>query len=151
MTTFTTYRAGGSSNTAYGKNSGQIIKHEIRMADVVTAGAASADKFTVVTVPADTYVEVLDIEVVDAALGGVTRVDVGDSSSDTLFVNNASTVTSGTNFTIATVGKLYTSADAVNLKLTTGTAFSATGVVRFVLRLSDCSRVSPARAKTYTN
>ena len=149
MTTFTTYRAGSATNVTYGKNNVQVIKPEIRMTDVVTAGAATGDKFTVITIPADTYVEIMDVEAVDATLGGVTRVDLGDSSSDTLFINNGATFTAGFNYTIATVGKLYTSADALNLKLT-GT-FTAAGVVRFVIRLTDCSRDAPARQKVYTN
>lgn len=98
-------------------------------------------------VPADTYLTVEQVEVVTAlSLGAGARIDVGDSASATVFVNNATTLTAGTNLTVASVkgssGNVYTAADTIRVKVTGGTI--ATGKLRFVGTIMSTVRNAPA-------
>lgn len=141
MANVTTLALGGTSNIGTGFGTSELYVHEIDIADAVAAGLATTEDVKVLNFPADCFFELLQVEVVTAlSLGAGARIDLGDSSSDTLYVNNATTLTAGTNLTIATGSKLYTAANTLDLKVTGGTI--ATGVLRFVFRMSDTSRIA---------
>lgn len=149
MTTFTSLRQGGTTTVALGKTQSQVFKHEFKATDVIALPQVAGDKVVAFTVPANTYVEFLQAEIVDASMTGTTRIDIGDAAGDTTYVSNASTLTVGTDLTIALVGKFYGSADTIFVKYTTG-ALTA-GNIRLVVRFTDLNRDTIARPKVYTN
>jgi hypothetical protein len=147
MANVLTKAKGGSIAGPLSNQTIQIVKHELDIADFVAAGGATTELFRVVTIPADTYFKLLQVEVVDAlSLGGSARIDIGDSADDDEFVSNATTLTAGTNLTLAkqngSSGDVYTAADHISVKVT-GAAI-ATGKLRFVWEQADCSRNAPA-------
>lgn len=147
MATNATQRIGGTTGVSSGQSVSRTFYHIIDIADAITKGGAlaSADKVTVFTPDIDTYIELLRVEAVTTLdLGTTPRLDVGDGSSDTLFVNNATTVTAGTDFTIATVGKLYTAAGSIFAKLSNASGTIATGKLRFVFRVTDVQSIALA-------
>lgn len=153
MATITTLAQGrATTNIAVGPFQPQVVKHELKLADIVTAGLVTTDKVVYFNVPAGTLVEDMQVQIVDAALslGSGPRVDVGDSSADTTYVNNASTLTNNLYLTVATASKFYSAADTIFVKITGGT-IASTGTIRIVAKLSDYTRNTPAKPKVYTN
>jgi hypothetical protein len=139
MANVTKLAIGGTTNVAFPMTINNIIKHEIDIAEAVAAGLLTTEKVRITSLPEDTFLTLYQVEVINAlSLGAGARIDIGDSSSDTLFVNNATTLTAGTNLTIATQAKLYTAADNLQLKVTGGTL--ATGRLRFVFGVIDTTR-----------
>lgn len=139
MADITSLAAGGTSGVA----GGDLLYHEIDIADFVTAGGTTTQTARVVYIPADSFFELHQVEVVTAlSLGAGARIDVGDSADDDEFVTNASTLTAGTNLTLlknaGTPGTVYTAADELNVKITGGTI--ASGVLRFVYTLRSTER-----------
>lgn len=133
MATFSTYKAGGTSGTPTG------TRHwEINVATWKAANAAltTNDKMTLFDVPANTVVTFHQIEIVSQGTLA-TRLDVGDSAADTTFVNNAATLTTGTDLTLATTSKFYGAADSIFVKL--GNA-ATTGIIRVVYSLTNTNR-----------
>lgn len=140
MSDVTTLAIGGTANVGTGFGTIEYFVHEIDLAEAVAAGLATTDQVTIVNVPADTYVDFRQAEVVTALGDTVTRVDIGDAAADTTFVENATTVTAGTNFTLAVNGKQYAAADAIKLKIT-GSSIDS-GIVRVVFGMLDTSRIA---------
>lgn len=156
MANITTTAKGGTANSVAASNPLQLVTHEINIADVA-ATVTTGGYATIVNVPADTYYEFLQAEVVttlDLDSSTSDRVDIGDETDDDQFVSNATTLTAGTNLTIATtvgsLGLVYTAGEAVRLKLTgdklAGGTANATGIIRFVWLQGDTSRKAPAVA-----
>jgi hypothetical protein len=152
MATYTAYKKGGATLIGVGQSQPQlVIKHEIDLAKVIAGSnnqpaiaLASNDKLTIMTIPALFQLDSLQAICQTAlVLGSSPAISVGDSSSDTIFVNAASTLTAGTILTQAVTTnplKTYATADALNLKVTGGSAATATGIIRFVIRGTDLSR-----------
>lgn len=139
MANVTNQKIGGTDTISTGVTNISVIKHEIDIAAAVASGLATTELINILSVPADTYVEVLQVENVTAlSLGTSPDVELGDTSDDDNFVASHSTLTAGSNHTIALTGKLYTSADTISAKITGGTV--ASGTIRYVFRLTDTSR-----------
>jgi len=124
----------------------QRWEHEISIAALVTAGLLTTEYAVVLNVPADTYLTLEQVEVVDAlSLGAGARIDIGDSADDDEFVSNATTLTAGTNLTLIKVngssGNVYTAADTIRLKVTGGTI--ASGKLRFAGTIMSTARNAP--------
>ena len=142
MSNVTTLKLGGSSNVATGNIKGgmDFYSHEIDVAAAVAAGFATTDYIEVVTAPADSFLELKQIEITkDVVLGATSRIDIGDSGDMDRFVTNATTYTAGTVFTLAVSERGYNSADSLRLKLTG--AGVATGKIRFIFGLMDTSLI----------
>lgn len=140
MANVTTLAIGGTVNTAYGQTGLEIVKHEIDIAEAVSAGLATTDYVVAINIPANTHLYVYQANVVDAlSLGAGARIDIGDSADDDRFVTNATTLTAGTNLTLAAGQFFYGTANTIRVKVTGGTI--ASGKLRFVFGLVDCSRV----------
>lgn len=146
MSNVTTLAKGGTSGVA-GETIGiRRWTHEIDIADAVAAGLATTEYVVVVNIPADTYFTLEQVEVVTAlSLGAGARIDIGDSADDDEFVSNATTLTAGTNLTLAKVngssGNVYTAADTLRLKVTGGTI--ASGLLRFAGTIMPTGRNAP--------
>lgn len=143
MPTFSGFKIGGSTGVTQRR-----IDHEINIATVKAAnsGLTTNDKITLFDVPANTLVRIHQIEIKTAGTIA-TRLDVGDNAADTTWVNNATTLTTGTDLTLATTSKFYGAADAVTLKL--GNA-ATTGVVRIIAEMVDTNQYPRAVPPTYT-
>lgn len=141
MANVTTLKLGGSSNVGTGFVTGmEYYVHEIDIAEAVAAGLATTEYVEVVTLPADSFLDILQVEVVDAlSLGTGARIDLGDSADDDRFVTNATTLTAGTNLTLAVNRFAYGSANSLRLKVTGATI--ASGKLRFVFGLVDTARI----------
>lgn len=153
MATISTLAQGrATTSVAVGIFQPQIMKHELKLADIVTAGLATTDKVVYFNVPAGTLIEDMQVQIVDAALslGSGARIDVGDSSADTTYVNNATTLTNNTYLTIATATKFYSAADTIAVKIT-GAAIASIGTIRIVVKMNDYTRNTPAKPKVYAN
>lgn len=139
MAAVTTKKLGGTSGIARGQRSIDVITFEVKIEDFLANGGATTDYWEVMTIPANTFLEVLQLENVTAlSMGSGPAVSLGDAGSATRFVNAASTLTAGTDHTIATASLFYGSAGSLRLTLTGGTL--ASGTIRGVLRLTDTSR-----------
>lgn len=147
MANVTSKAKGGSVGATQSNAPVQIVKHELDIADFVAAGGLTTELFRVATFPADTFFNLLQVEVVtDLSLGAGARIDIGDSADDDEFVSNATTLTAGTNLTLlknnGSSGEVYTAADHLSVKVTGGTI--ATGKLRFVWLQGDAARNAPA-------
>lgn len=148
MANVTTLAKGGTVGFSGNGYSPVVVHHEIDIADAVAAGLATTQYIVVANLPADTFFELEQVEVVDTVvLGGSARIDIGDSADDDEFVSNATTYTAGTNLTLlknnGSSGNVYTAADSLRLKLTGDAIASATGKIRFVWLQADTSRLAP--------
>lgn len=149
MANVTNQKIGGTVNIGTGLTNIQVVKAEIDIAAAVADGLATTQLVQILSVPADTYVEVLQVENATAlSLGTSPDVELGDTGDDDRFVATHSTLTAGSNHTIAAAGAgyLYTAADTISAKITGGTL--ASGTIRYVFRLTDCSRQQNAAAPT---
>jgi len=155
MANVTTLGKGGTSGSALANAEYPVIvKHEIDIADAVTAGVTTGGYVDIVEVPADTYFQFLQAEIVtalDLDSGASDQVDIGDDTDDDQFVAIATTLTAGTNLTVATAdgsyGKVYTTGETVRLKLTgdklAGGTADATGLIRLVWLQGPTDRKAP--------
>jgi hypothetical protein len=154
MATISTLLIGGSVGVPAGHSKSSVVQLDFEdlLTDFIAAGGVTTDSAKLMTIPANTFVEVLHAEVIGAniSLGAGPALSIGDTGSATLYVNAASTVTDGTDLTIATASKLYTAADYLRVTITGGT-IAAGGGIRLVVRLTDTTRVEPAKPKVYTN
>lgn len=151
MANVTTFKAGGSTAGALGQRGNNVFTHELDIADFVTAGGLTTELFRMVTIPANTYFQLRQVEVVTAlSLGAGARIDIGDSADDDEFVSNATTLTAGTDLTLlksnGSSGDVYTAADHISVKITGGTI--ATGKLRFVYEMYSTARNAPTVAAT---
>jgi len=147
MTNISTLKKGGSTAVSNGNGfSPVIVHHEIDIAVAVAAGLLTTEYVVVASLPANTAFRMLQIECVDTiVLGSGARIDVGDSTTATQFVSNASTLTTGTDLTLASqIGatEVYTSASEIRMKVTGGSLASTTGKIRFVWQQADTSRIA---------
>lgn len=139
MASVTTKKLGGSTGIARAQRNVDVITWEVDIAQFVANGGLTTEYWEIMTIPANTFLEVLQVENVTAlSMGAGPAVSLGDAGSATRYVNAASTLTAGTDHTIATASLLYTSAGSLRLTLTGGTL--ASGIVRGVIRLTDTSR-----------
>lgn len=154
MATFTNTRAGGTEAGYHGHTGNDIFKYEINIADALTdnSTATTGDQFAVVTVPADSFFELLQVEnatALDLDSGSSQRIDVGDGTDDDEFLTNITTEAAGTVHTITkqtfTGGQVIGSSDTMYLKLTGDkiTDGTATGIIRFVWKQHDAARNAP--------
>jgi hypothetical protein len=140
MANVTTLAIGGTTNTSYGQTGLEVIKHEIDIKEAVDAGLATTEYVVALNIPANTHLYVYQANVVNAlSLGAGARIDIGDSGSATRFVNNATTLTAGTNLTLAAGQFFYGTANTVRITVTGGTI--ASGKIRLVFGLVNCQRV----------
>lgn len=149
MTNVTNQKIGGVTAVGIGNTESRIVKHEIDIAAAVASGLATTELVNVIAVPADCYVEVLQVENATAlSLGASPDVELGDTGDNDRFVATHSTLTAGSNHTIEAAGKgyLYTAADTISAKITGGTL--ASGKIRYVFRLTDTSPNVAAVAPT---
>lgn len=110
--------------------------------DLSTFTGATADQAYLIAIPAKTILLGLQAELVTATTG-VTRFDLGDTSSATLYVNNHATFTAGSVMTQAVTTnplKYYATADKLLLKIT---GVPATGTLRFGVTWIDNTRDQP--------
>lgn len=165
MTAYTldTYVRGGTSGVPSARGHVGIEYFEVNLADVHTAAAAAgttlanADTIVVklVDMPADTYFELIQAEMVTAGVG-TSRLDLGDDQDDDEHISNAATLTAGTNLTITkatfTNGIVLSAADDWNLKITCDASVaSMSGILRLVYLTGSAERVPLAVVPTYTN
>lgn len=147
MANVTTLAMGGTTNVAVGNSVGSnLMKFEVDIAEAVTAGLATTEYVVVVNIPADTYFQLRQVEVVETlSLGAGARIDIGDSVDDDEFVTNATTLTAGTNLTLLksnlSNGDVTPTAETLRLKVTGGTI--ATGKLRFVFEMDATDRLQP--------
>jgi hypothetical protein len=136
-----------TTSPIYGGTSGVSNKH-LGVAiqkfeyDLSTFTGASADQAYLIAIPAKTILLGLQAELVTATTG-VTRFDLGDTSSATLFVSNHATFTAGSVMTQAVTTnplKYYATADKLLLKIT---GVPATGTLRFLTLMVDATRDAP--------
>lgn len=166
MTNSTTYRFGGDDLVSIGQDKTAVIGGTFDIANVA-ATVTTGGYAEILAIPANTFFEILAMENVSAISidsGSSNRVDLGDGDDDDLYVTNATTATAGYDYVMtgastlsstAKIFKLYSSAGSIRLKLTGdklggGTA-NATGKIRFVFRLTDCSALELATEKDYPN
>lgn len=146
MSNVSTLKKGGSTGTGGNNYAPVIVHHEIDIAAAVAAGLATTEYVVVATIPANTYFRMLQIECVDSiVLGSGARVDVGDATTATQFVSNATTLTAGTDLTLAnSIGatEVYPAASELRLKLTGASLASTTGKIRFCWLQGDTSRLA---------
>ena len=135
----------------------RLVKIELDIADV--ASTVTTGGLVKYILPANTYFQFLYAEVIDTLdLDSSTsdRVDIGDASDDDQYVSNATTLTAGTALTIATSthtdGLVTGAADFLSVKLTgdklAGGTANATGKLRMVVLVGDCSRLAPMTVPT---
>lgn len=111
--------------------------------DISTFTGVTTDQAYLIAIPAKTILLGLQAELVTATTS-VTRFDLGDTSSATIFVSNAATFTAGYVMTQAVTTnplKYYATADKLLLKIT----FSGTlaGTLRFGVTWIDNTRDAP--------
>ena len=147
MTNVTTLAIGGTVNTSFGQKTPQTVSHEIDIATAVSRGLATTEYVVAINIPAHTHLQLYNATVVNAlSLGAGARIDIGDSADDDRFVTNATTLTAGTNLTLAVGERYYATADTLRIKVTGGTI--ASGLIRFTIGLVDCTRNPAATAPT---
>lgn len=150
MANVTNQAVGGTTGYGVGVRQGsQLVVAEIDIAAAVADGLATTNQIDVLYVPANSFVEVLQAVNTSAlSLGGSPDVEFGDSiiggsSDDDRFVASHSTLTNGSNHTIAAAGAgyLYTLPAILKAKIT-GDAV-ASGTVRYVVRITDTNAADP--------
>lgn len=142
MANVTTLKAGGTTGNPTGKGYPVVLKHEIDIAKAVAAGLLTTEYVVLADVPANTFVKVLHVENATAlSMGSSPAISLGDAGSATRYVNAASTLTAGTDHTIASSELLYTAAGQLRLTLTGGTL--ASGIIRVCWMQVDTSRRAP--------
>lgn len=111
--------------------------------DISTFAGASADQAYLIAIPAKTIILGLQAELVTAT-ASVSRFDLGDTGSATLYVSNAATFTAGYVMTQAVTTnplKYYATADKLLLKITYSGTLS--GTLRFSVLWADNTRDAP--------
>jgi hypothetical protein len=120
-----------------------INKIENGTNNIAAISLGAADQVVVQTIPAFTILLGIQAVITTLVDSSTTRIDLGDSSSATLFVNNYTTpFTAGSVLTQATTTnplKFYTAADQLLLKLTGTYTTSSKGAIRFVVITMDGS------------
>ena len=150
MANVTNLSAGSNSSLAVGSSELKIYRHTIDFADAVAEGLATTEYVTVFTFPADTYYEILAVEVIDAlSLGAGARIDLGDAGDDDEYVTNATTLTAGTRLTLtADTKKLQNAASEIRLKVTGATI--ASGVISVIVQAGNLAPLANAKFPTPT-
>lgn len=139
MAAVTSKKLGGTSGIARASRNISVINWEVKIEDFIANGGATTDYWEIMTIPANTFIEVLQVENATAlSMGSGPAISLGDAGSATRYVNAVSTLTAGTDHTIATASLFYGSAGSLRLTLTGGTL--ASGTIRGVIRLTDTSR-----------
>lgn len=145
MSNVTSLRQGAATTNSTGKDlKPNILKHEINIADAVTAGLANAEYIEVWGFPAGTVLRDIRAQIVtNFSLGAGARLDLGDAANASAYVNNATTLTADTWLTQVSnsVPAFYSSAGSIRLKVTGGTI--ATGKIRLVATVEDYTRKAP--------
>lgn len=144
-----TYPTGGSTLVNIGGTTGLSDKHQKRTVqkfeyDVSTFTGTTAQSINLIAIPAFTQLDFIQaIVVTSLTLSGTPSISVGDTANTTLFVNGASTLTAGTVLTEATTTnplKFYSALNYIVLTITGSSTFPGTGLIRFVVGLTDCTR-----------
>lgn len=125
-----------------------LLPFELDLSDPAVRAASSGDQIKLLDVPADTYFKLVQVENATAiAMGGNEQIDIGDATDDDEFVAAATTLTAGTNHTIAkttftdsTAGDTVTTASDFLVKLTGDDLTGATGTIRFVALVGNTAR-----------
>ncbi len=143
----------GAPNPLVGGSSGLSNKHTplcIQKIQFNTANfvGTTGQSNKLMIIPAFTMLAFLEVVIgpVALTLSNTPSVSVGDSTSNTLFVNAASTFTANLALTQAITTnplKMYTAADYLTLTLTAGTIFPGTGLINFTIGLVDCTADAP--------
>lgn len=114
--------------------------------DISAFTGATGDQVYLMALPAFTQINWIQAIVVTAvSVGSGPGISLGDTGSATRYVNAASTLTAGTVLTQAVTTnplKFYSAADQLLLKIAGGT-LPGTGLIRFVICLSDCTADAP--------
>lgn len=133
LTTSMTY--GGTGQPAKGIGRGrQVLQASCDIANFVAYGGTTTQSVKLANVPANTLVIVHAVWNATAlSLGSGPAISVGDSASNTQWVNANSTTTANTYATLANTSKSYTAADALTVTITGGTLASGRVVVFYEL------------------
>ncbi len=161
MATYSGYSIGGTTGTTVGNSQLQIVKLEWDLGDIqagLTAAGitiASGDGIKLLDIPADTYFELVRVEIVETITIGTSGAFIlGDSQDDDEFVTTQSTLTAGTDIAITketfTNGKVLTAADDLILEVSVGSGSVALdGKIRIVALIGNAERranaVTPIR------
>jgi hypothetical protein len=147
-----TYPTGTSTLVNIGGTTGLSSKHLPRVTqkfeyDVSTFTGTTGQALNLIAIPAFTQLDSIQVIVVNAlTLSGTPSISVGDTANSTLFVNGASTLTAGTVLTQATTTnplKFYSALNYIVLTITGSSVFPGTGLLRFVVTMTDCTRDAP--------
>lgn len=139
MANVTTLAKGGTSGSAAYDAPLKVQKLEMDIAKLVAAGLLTTEYAVALNIPANSVLYVWAVRNATAlSMGSSPAISVGDSSSATLFVNAASTLTADTNHTVATASKTYSTANTLRLTLTGGTL--ASGSIEIVYSLIPLGR-----------
>lgn len=147
-----TYPTGGSAIQAIGGVSGISNKHQPRCVqkfqyDVSTFTGTTGQSINLIAIPAFTQLDFVQAVIVTSlTVSGTSSISLGDTANTTLFVNAAATLTAGTVLTEATTTnplKFYSALNYLVLTITGSSTFPGTGIIRFVVGLTDCTADAP--------
>lgn len=143
----------GGSTALVGGSTGLSNKHQplcIQKLQFNTANflGTTTQSNKLMIFPAFTMVAFMEVIIgpVALTLSGTPSVSVGDSTSNTLYVNAASTFTANLALTQAITTNplnVYTAANYLTITLTGGSTFPGTGLINFTIGLVDCTSDSP--------
>ena len=145
--------ATGGSTALVGGTTGLSNKHQPLCIQKIQYNVANfpgttGQSIKLMNIPAFTMVAFLEVVIgpVALTLSNTPSVSVGDSTSNTLYVNAASTFTANLALTQAITTNplnIYTAANYLTLTLTAGTIFPGTGLINFTIGLVDVSADAP--------
>lgn len=115
--------------------------------DISTFTGTTGQAINLMNIPAMTQIDFLQV-IIKTALTttGTPSFSVGDIANSTLYVSAYSTQTANSVATQAVTTnplKFYATADKLALTLTGSSTFPGTGVLRFVVGMTDCTVDSP--------
>jgi hypothetical protein len=150
MATYTSFKFGGATgvvNAANNRPRGlQSVQFDIAKF-VAVNGFVSGDVETLLTIPANTRLEIFGVRNDSALALGTTPVfSLGDSSSATLWVNASTVITTGTYQTLATASKVYSAADVLKVTLSNASGTVTSGTFSILYELIDLSANPVAQA-----
>lgn len=131
----------GGYSTNQGLPDKKIDRSVVFEYDLSTFPGATTQSVALMTIPAFTQIDTIQV-INPTAIASGNTVSIGDSAATTTYVNAATPTTVNTVLTQAITTnplKFYAAADTLNLTLT-NSSLPTTGILRFVIKLTDCSR-----------
>lgn len=152
MTTYTSFKVGGSTGTLNESANRPLGYQSIQfdIAQFVSVNSfVKGDIETLLTIPARSRLAIHAVyNDTTLALGGTPVFSLGDAGSGTQWVNASSNVTANVSHTLANTVKTYDTADVLNVTLNNSTGTVATGKFTIVYSIYDCSASPVAQANT---